>query len=79
MKDIDRVSPAPRPPRTAINHQRWADLGFLHWPVPVAALRDLIPRALGFGEVLPRYENAVDIDPELKDKWGIRRRWTGKV
>lgn len=25
----------------------------------------------GFGEVLPRYENAVDIDPELKDTWGI--------
>ncbi|HXG68457.1 MAG TPA: GMC family oxidoreductase [Blastocatellia bacterium] len=25
----------------------------------------------GFGEVLPRYENYVDIDPEMKDKWGI--------
>lgn len=25
----------------------------------------------GFGEVLPRYENAMDIDPELKDAWGI--------
>jgi choline dehydrogenase-like flavoprotein len=25
----------------------------------------------GFGEVLPRYENAVDIDPELKDNWGV--------
>jgi len=24
-----------------------------------------------FGEVLPRYENAVDIDPEVKDAWGI--------
>jgi choline dehydrogenase-like flavoprotein len=24
-----------------------------------------------FGEVLPRYENAVDLDPELKDAWGI--------
>jgi choline dehydrogenase-like flavoprotein len=24
-----------------------------------------------FGEVLPRYENYVDLDPELKDKWGI--------
>ena len=46
MKDIDRVSPTLRPERTAIMHQRWAELGFLHWPVPVAALRDLIPRAL---------------------------------
>jgi choline dehydrogenase-like flavoprotein len=25
----------------------------------------------GFGEVLARYENQVDLDPELKDKWGI--------
>jgi choline dehydrogenase-like flavoprotein len=25
----------------------------------------------GFGEVLPRYENAVDLDPEMKDRWGI--------
>ena len=25
----------------------------------------------GFGEVLPRYENYVGIDPEVKDKWGI--------
>jgi choline dehydrogenase-like flavoprotein len=24
-----------------------------------------------FGEVLPRYENYVDLDPETKDKWGI--------
>ena len=24
-----------------------------------------------FGEVLPRYENAVDIDPAVKDAWGI--------
>ena len=25
----------------------------------------------GFGEVLPRYENAVSIDPVVKDAWGI--------
>jgi choline dehydrogenase-like flavoprotein len=25
----------------------------------------------GFGEVLPRYENYVDLDPRVKDKWGI--------
>jgi choline dehydrogenase-like flavoprotein len=24
-----------------------------------------------FGEVLPRYENAVSIDPDMKDKWGV--------
>src|SRR5688572_29231553 len=46
MKDIDRVSPTLRPDRTAVLHQRWAGLGFLHWPVSVAALRDLVPRSL---------------------------------
>ncbi len=25
----------------------------------------------GFGEVLARYENFVDIDPDVKDKWGV--------
>jgi choline dehydrogenase-like flavoprotein len=25
----------------------------------------------GFGEVLPRYENYVDLDPAVKDKWGV--------
>jgi choline dehydrogenase-like flavoprotein len=25
----------------------------------------------GFGEVLPRYDNFVEIDPEVKDRWGI--------
>jgi choline dehydrogenase-like flavoprotein len=24
-----------------------------------------------FGEVLPRYENSMDIDPEMKDRWGV--------
>jgi choline dehydrogenase-like flavoprotein len=25
----------------------------------------------GFGEVLARYENYVDLDPEVKDRWGV--------
>jgi choline dehydrogenase-like flavoprotein len=25
----------------------------------------------GFGEVLPRYENCVELDPEVKDRWGV--------
>ncbi len=45
-KDIDRVAPTARPDRTAVMHQRWAELAFLHWPVPVAAVRDAIPAAL---------------------------------
>jgi uncharacterized protein YqjF (DUF2071 family) len=45
-EDIDRIAPTVRPDRTAVMHQRWAELGFLHWPIPVAAVRDLVPRAL---------------------------------
>jgi choline dehydrogenase-like flavoprotein len=25
----------------------------------------------GFGEVLPRYENYVELDPDVKDRWGV--------
>jgi choline dehydrogenase-like flavoprotein len=25
----------------------------------------------GFGEVLPRYENSVSLDPQVKDRWGV--------
>jgi choline dehydrogenase-like flavoprotein len=25
----------------------------------------------GFGEVLPRYDSYVEIDPEVKDRWGV--------
>jgi choline dehydrogenase-like flavoprotein len=37
-------------------------------------VREYAGAAIGmgaFGEVLPRYENAVGLDPEVKDKWGI--------
>jgi uncharacterized protein YqjF (DUF2071 family) len=42
---IDRARP-PRPPGRADGAQRWRRLLFLHWPVPVAALRPLVPAAL---------------------------------
>ncbi len=37
------------------------------------ALRETRVRvsALGFGEVLPRWDNFVELDPTVKDKWGI--------
>jgi choline dehydrogenase-like flavoprotein len=38
------------------------------------AVRDYVGAFIGmggFGEVLPRYENYVDLDPEVKDKWGV--------
>ena len=37
-------------------------------------IRELYPAPIsigGFGEVLARYENSVDLDPNVKDAWGI--------
>jgi uncharacterized protein len=44
--DIDRIAPTRRPSGRSVMRQRWADLLFLHWPVPVDALRPLIPAEL---------------------------------
>lgn len=38
------------PTRPWIGHMVWTDLAFLHWPVPVAALRPLIPALLQIDE-----------------------------
>ena len=43
---IDRVAPSRRPDRRAVMYQKWRSLLFLHWPVPIAALRPLVPAAL---------------------------------
>src|SRR5438094_831037 len=43
---IDRLAPARRPDAIAVGTQRWRDLLFLHWPVPEAALRPVVPAAL---------------------------------
>jgi uncharacterized protein YqjF (DUF2071 family) len=43
---LDRITPTYRPVGWPIGFQRWHSLLFLHWPVPVAALRPLVPAAL---------------------------------
>ena len=44
--DIDRSSPIRRPTGNPAMRQRWLELLFLHWSVPVDALRPLIPPRL---------------------------------
>lgn len=46
MSDIDRIAPTLRPHGRIVMRQRWAELLFLHWPIPVEALRPLIPKSL---------------------------------
>jgi hypothetical protein len=42
--------PWPLPSRPWIGRQRWCDLLFAHWPVPVAALRHLVPESVTIQE-----------------------------
>lgn len=44
--DIDRLAPCRLPTGNAIGYQRWSDLLFAHWRVPVELLLPLIPREL---------------------------------
>lgn len=47
MDPIDRIAPTRRPEgKSPAQHQTWETLLFLHWRVPVEALRPLIPDAL---------------------------------
>ncbi|MGK0359797.1 MAG: hypothetical protein ACI9U2_002103 [Bradymonadia bacterium] len=43
---MDRLSPTHRPEGRAQGSQSWRELLFLHWPVPVEALRAIIPEPL---------------------------------
>lgn len=44
--NVDRVAPTRRPNGRPVMRQQWRDLLFLHWKVPVAMLRPLVPAAL---------------------------------
>lgn len=43
---IDRLGPSQRPAGRPAGYQKWRRLLFLHWPVPIAALRPLVPAEL---------------------------------
>jgi uncharacterized protein YqjF (DUF2071 family) len=44
--EIDRLAPTRPPADWPVMRQRWAKLLFLHWPVPSAMLRPLVPAEL---------------------------------
>ena len=45
-ENIDRITPTYRPDGLVVNRQRWINLLFLHWMVPVSQLRPLVPSSL---------------------------------
>ena len=43
---MDRIAPTRRPPGANAGTQRWLELAFVHWEVPVEALRPHVPARL---------------------------------
>jgi uncharacterized protein len=43
---IDRLSPTRRPAGRAVGYQSWRQLTLVHWRVPAAELRPLVPARL---------------------------------
>ena len=43
---VDRVAPSRRPTRPIAGYQHWRSLLFMHWPVAVETLRQLVPAEL---------------------------------
>lgn len=43
---MDRIAPTRRPPGANAGTQRWRDLAFVHWEVPLSALRPHVPARL---------------------------------
>lgn len=43
---IDRIAPSQRPRRWPVMRQKWCDLLFLHWSIPLKTLRPLVPPQL---------------------------------
>ena len=41
-----RLGPTVRPPERPVGYQKWRDLLFVHWPVPIEVLRPLVPPRL---------------------------------
>jgi hypothetical protein len=68
---MDRVAPTLRPPGRAAMRMIWADLGFLHWSVPVAALRPLVPDALE----IDTFDGLAFIGLVPFTMRGVRPRW----
>lgn len=69
---IDRIAPTRRPSGGARGYQRWRDLLFLHWPVPVDALRGVVPAALD----LDLWDGVAYVGVVPFAMYGVRPRWT---
>jgi uncharacterized protein YqjF (DUF2071 family) len=72
---IDRIAPTRRPDGRAAGYQRWRDLAFVHWRVPPAALRPLVPDALA----IDTFEGDAFVGIVPFTMQGVRPRWAPAV
>jgi hypothetical protein len=68
---VDRLTPRLRPDRAIAGYQRWRDLLFLHWELPVEALRAVVPPALE----LDLYEGRAYVGLVPFTMHGVRPAW----
>jgi uncharacterized protein len=71
---IDRIAPSRRPPGRIAGYQRWRSLLFMHWPVPVEALRSLVPDELD----VDVHENEAYLGIVPFEMEGVRPWWWPK-
>ncbi|MGH9901138.1 MAG: YqjF family protein [Pyrinomonadaceae bacterium] len=69
---IDRLSIRERPGRLPIMRQNWGKLLFMHWPIPAASLRPLIPARLS----IDTFEGRAWVGVVPFTMWGVRPSFT---
>ncbi len=72
---IDRIAPTRRPDGRVAQHQSWKKLTFLHWRVPEAVLRPLLPEEL----TIDTFEGDAFVGLVPFTMTGVRPLWAPSV
>ena len=72
---IDRIGPTLRPDGRVVMRQSWRHLLFLHWAVPVAQLRSLLPSTLE----IDTYEGTAYVGLVPFTMTGVRPPWSPSI
>jgi uncharacterized protein len=72
---IDRLTPARRPAGRPMGYQRWRDLLFIHWTVPVEAVQRLVAPQL----TVESFDGVAWVGLVPFDIYGSRPRWLPAV
>ena len=73
--EIDRIAPTRRPLGRPAGYQRWRQLAFVHWRVPIAALSRLVPPGLA----IDTFDGEAFIGIVPFTMRGVRPRWAPAI